>query len=250
MSNTNPSHGPRSSSNPRKPSNIRGSQRFTSWPAIAVGLAGSTALFGTARAVSASSGTRGFTGSRSTIGRVSAVRTYPWVSPNAGPTWLGVWLKTTDDRLGHARASLAMALGLTGAYDEAIVLTDGLVATAESTHNPYLALRTRLSPSDWSSVTPIRRSHLRPYRRATEIAQASGNRFGESHIAVVAVPARSTTRLPGSRVPTTSRWRSATTLTRETSRHRAARWPSSRACYANSATMNRLPPSPTSPTTR
>ena len=37
----------------------------------------------------------------------------------------------------HVRASLAMALTLAGAQDEAIALTDGLVATAESTQNPY-----------------------------------------------------------------------------------------------------------------
>ena len=61
-----------------------------------------------------------------------------------------------------------MALGLTGAYDEAIVLTDGLVATAESTHNPFLLAHTLVAVG--------------------LVAQASGNRFGESHAAVVLSP--------------------------------------------------------------
>ena len=110
LSNTNPSHGPRSSSNPRKPSNIRGSQRFTSWPAIAVGSAGSTALFGTARAVSASSGTRGFDGFPFDYRRVLGS---PYIPIGQPERWADVArrvLEHTDDRHGHARASLAMAL--------------------------------------------------------------------------------------------------------------------------------------------
>ena len=93
-------------------------------------------------------------------------------------------LEHTDDRHGHIRAALAMALALSGARDEAISLTEGLVETAEATRNPFslaqVLLAIGLAHRDVDRATAFG-----ALRRALEVAQTSGNRFNESHIAVV-----------------------------------------------------------------
>ncbi len=80
-----------------------------------------------------------------------------------------------------------MALALGGAHDEAIALTDGLVALAESTHNPFSLAQVLLAVALAYRYADPQKA-LASLRRALEIAQASGNRFEESHIAVTLAP--------------------------------------------------------------
>ena len=114
----------------------------------------------------------------------------PYISPGMPDRWQEVARRTLEhieDSHGHTRAALIMALALGGAQDEAVALTDGLVALAESTHNPFslaqalvaVALAYRYSDPHIA---------LEALRRAEEIAQGSGNRFIESHIAVTLAP--------------------------------------------------------------
>ena len=114
----------------------------------------------------------------------------PYISPGLPERWQEVarqTLEQIEDSHGHIRASLIMALALGGAHDEAMILTDGLVALAESTHNPFslaqvlvaVALAYRYSDPHIA---------LEALRRAQEIARESGNRFIESHIAVTLAP--------------------------------------------------------------
>jgi predicted ATPase len=114
----------------------------------------------------------------------------PYISPGLPDRWQEVARRTLEqieDSHGHTRAGLIMALALGGATDEAVALTDGLVAVAESTDNPFslaqallgVALAYRYADPHMALVS---------LRRALEIAQASGNRFIGSHIAVTLAP--------------------------------------------------------------
>jgi predicted ATPase len=96
-------------------------------------------------------------------------------------------IERTDDPLGHARASLAMALTLGGAYEEAIGLTDGLFAVAEATDNPFSQSQMLLAAGFALRYADPTKA-LNALRRALEVARASGNRFNESHIAVTLAP--------------------------------------------------------------
>ena len=93
-------------------------------------------------------------------------------------------LEHTDDRHGNTRAVLAIALALSGASDEAITLTDGLIETAEASHNPFslsqVLLAVGLAHRNGDLATA-----LGALKRALEVARDSGNRFYESHISVV-----------------------------------------------------------------
>ena len=93
-------------------------------------------------------------------------------------------LEHTDDHHGHIRAALAMALALSGAREEAITLTDGLIETAEATHNPHSVSQVLLALGLATRNTDLPIA-LGALRRALEVAQDSGNRFNESHVAVV-----------------------------------------------------------------
>jgi tetratricopeptide (TPR) repeat protein len=86
---------------------------------------------------------------------------------------------------GHA--SLAMALSLEGKYDEAIALTDDLFAAADATGNPFSRSQLLLAAGLALRYADPQRA-LDALQRALEIAQASGNRFNESHIAVTLAP--------------------------------------------------------------
>jgi predicted ATPase len=96
-------------------------------------------------------------------------------------------LENTDDPLGHARASLVMALSLEGAYEEAISLTDGLFEVAETTDNPFSLSQMLLAAGFALRYAQPARA-LATLRRALAVAQDSGNRFNESHIAVTLAP--------------------------------------------------------------
>ena len=114
----------------------------------------------------------------------------PYISPGLPERWQDVARQTLEhieDSHGHTRASLIMALALGGAHDEAIALADGLVALAESTHNPFSLAQVLLAVALAYRYADPQKA-LASLRRALEIAQASGNRFEESHIAVTLAP--------------------------------------------------------------
>ena len=81
-----------------------------------------------------------------------------------------------------ARAFLAMALTFAGATDEALATAEGLVATAEATDNPgllaYAFLARGLAYRYVDAVVAYD-----AHRRGLTIAQDSGNRLTESHLA-------------------------------------------------------------------
>ena len=159
-------------------------------------------------------------------------------------------LEHTTTAMDTSRAALTDGADARwAAYDEAIGPHGRSRRRGRIHRTTHFHFAERFLPSVSPSATPIRAPALRALGSALEVAQDSGNRFNESHIAVVAVPARSATRLTQRPHSTTSRWRSATTSTRVTSRPHAVRWPSSPACWIGLATMSLRPPSPNSPQT-
>ena len=92
-------------------------------------------------------------------------------------------LEYDDDRHTNIRTALAYALTIAGAYDEAMAATDGLIAAAEATRNPH-ALANALLAYGFAFRYADPPAALTAHRQALEIAQESGNRFVESHIAV------------------------------------------------------------------
>ncbi len=113
--------------------------------------------------------------------------TNPYIIVGQPERWVDVirrCLECTDDGHGAMRAVLAMALSFAGSHDDAIAVTDGLIHTVEPTGNPHsisqvlfaVGLATRYVDPGTAMDT---------LGRSLEMAQASGNRFEESHIAVV-----------------------------------------------------------------
>ncbi len=88
-----------------------------------------------------------------------------------------------DDSHGHGRASLAMSLALAGDEDEALAVSHGIVGVAEATHNPHSLSHTLLAEGLVHRYTDPATA-LAALRRSLKVAQESGNRFNESHIAV------------------------------------------------------------------
>jgi hypothetical protein len=80
------------------------------------------------------------------------------------------------------RACLVFALVFAGCREEAMVAADGLVEAAEATRNPYL-LSFALSAYGFAfrDADPV--GALDALRRGLVVAQDSGNRFNESHLA-------------------------------------------------------------------
>ncbi len=114
----------------------------------------------------------------------------PFISPALPDQWQDVSrriLACIEDTHGHTRAALVMALSFGGRYDEAGALTGGLVELAESANNPF-------SLSQVLVAVALAHRYREPQlaigalRRAREVAQDSGNRFIESHIAVTLAP--------------------------------------------------------------
>ena len=92
---------------------------------------------------------------------------------------------------------------------------NGLIDAAEATHNPY-ALSFALLAYGFAFRDADPDRALDALRRGLVIAQDSGNRYNESHLADDSVPdsrPNTATRWPRS---ITSLWRSATTTTRAT----------------------------------
>jgi tetratricopeptide (TPR) repeat protein len=85
---------------------------------------------------------------------------------------------------GLTRASLGLALMLAGCPEEAMAAANGLVDTAEASHNPlvlsYALFTYGIAHRDADSVRA-----LDAMRRGLVIAQDSGNRYAESLLAVI-----------------------------------------------------------------
>jgi len=97
--------------------------------------------------------------------------------------WCRAQLARGRDTLTVTRASLVVALAITGAGDEAMASADGLIEAAEATHNPY-ALSFALYAYGFAlrDADPVRA--LQALRRGLVIAQDSGNRYNESVLAI------------------------------------------------------------------
>jgi predicted ATPase/class 3 adenylate cyclase len=110
----------------------------------------------------------------------------PYIAVGAPERWAEgcrLELEHDDDSHGHARASLAMALSLAGAEKEALAVQRGVVAVAEATQNPH-ALSQALLAEGLVHRYAEPAAALAALRRSLQVAQESGNRFNESHIAV------------------------------------------------------------------
>jgi hypothetical protein len=77
-----------------------------------------------------------------------------------------------------------MALTLAGAQAEALAVADGLIAAAESTQNPHSLSQALFAVGLTCRIADPPRA-METLGRSLEIAQATGNQFNESHIAVV-----------------------------------------------------------------
>jgi len=100
---------------------------------------------------------------------------------------------------------------MVGSHDAAMAAAKGLIEAAEATHNPHVVAFTLLIYGmAHSDADPL--SARDAMRRGLVIAQDSGNRYNESHLANVLgrLDARHGAPLPRS---ITSLWRSATTAT-------------------------------------
>jgi hypothetical protein len=111
----------------------------------------------------------------------------PYIATGQPERWADacrLQLELSDDSHAHARASLAMALSLEGAENEAIAVERGVVAIAEATRNPHSISQAFLAAGlVYRYADPA--AALAALRKALQIAQESGNRFDESHTAVV-----------------------------------------------------------------
>ena len=104
--------------------------------------------------------------------------------PERWVEWCRAQLARGRDTHAFTRACLVFALTFAGCGEEARAAANGLIDTAEATHNPYVlsfalcASRLRL---------PRRRSRraLDAARRGLVIAQDSGNRYAETLLAAV-----------------------------------------------------------------
>jgi predicted ATPase len=96
--------------------------------------------------------------------------------------WYRAQLARGHDPLTLIRASLVVALPVAGAGEEARAAANGLIDAAEATDNPF-ALSYALNAYGYAfrDADPVRA--LEALRRGLVIAQDSGNRFVESHVA-------------------------------------------------------------------
>ena len=103
------------------------------------------------------------------------------------PSWHAVATRTVS-----TRACLVFALAFAGSRDEAMAAANGLIDAAEATHNPCaLSCALLAYGSAFRDADPDRA--LNALRRGLAIAQDSGNRYNETHLAAV-WPSRSRVR--------------------------------------------------------
>ena len=104
--------------------------------------------------------------------------------PERWVEWCRARLACGGDPHGIIRACLVFALATAGSGEEAMAATDGLIDAAEATDNPYALSFVHLADGfAFRDSHPVRA--LDALRRGLVISQDSGNRFNESHLAVV-----------------------------------------------------------------
>ncbi len=118
---------------------------------------------------------------------------YAFESWLGGPyIWTGVperWLELCRNTIARGRdnayfaqANLVVALTFTGAVDEALAASEGVIAAAEATHNPVVICYAVIAYGYPRRDTDPAIAH-ECFRRGLAIAQSSGNRQLESHLA-------------------------------------------------------------------
>ena len=109
---------------------------------------------------------------------------YPAVGqPERMIRWCRAQLARGLDTNTLTRTGLVVALAVTGSTDEAIATANGLIDTAEATGNPYvLSWALLASGLAVRNADPVR--SLAALRRGLVIAQDSGNRANQSHLAL------------------------------------------------------------------
>jgi tetratricopeptide (TPR) repeat protein len=104
--------------------------------------------------------------------------------PERAVEWCRAQLARGRDTHTLTRATLVVALTVTGAGDEARAAANGLIDAAEATHNPFAFAYTLHGYGHaFRDADPVRA--LEALRRGLVIAQDSGNRLIESHLAMV-----------------------------------------------------------------
>ena len=164
--------------------------------------------------------------------------------PERWVEWCRAQLARGRDTHTFARACLVVALTIAGRGDEARAAADGLIDAAEATRNPFVLSYALIAYGfAFRNADPDRA--LEALRRGLVIAQDSGNRANETHLAALWPDSRpnTATRWPRS---ITSLWRSATSTTRATSPLSVSPWLTSPPSSTGSDTTNRRPPSPVS----
>jgi hypothetical protein len=102
--------------------------------------------------------------------------------PDRWIQWCRIRQACGDDLHVFITACLLVGLTVAGLTDEAVAAAQGLIDAAEATHNPVaLSYALNAYGPAFGDVDPVRA--LEALRRGLVIAQDSGNRFVESHVA-------------------------------------------------------------------
>jgi predicted ATPase len=104
--------------------------------------------------------------------------------PERNVEWCRAQLARGRDTHTITRYRLVVALTIAGAGEEARAAANGLIDAAEATHNPYL-LANALYAYGFAFRDADPAGALAALRRGLVIAQDSGNRFVESHLATL-----------------------------------------------------------------
>jgi predicted ATPase len=103
--------------------------------------------------------------------------------PQRNVEWCRAQLACCRDTYSFTRGSLVLALAVAGSFDEAMTAANGLIDAAEATHNPFALLYSLFACGmAFRDADPDRARDA--LQRGLVIAQDSGNRAYESHIAV------------------------------------------------------------------
>ena len=104
--------------------------------------------------------------------------------PERSVEWCRAQLARGRDTHALTRACLVVALTIAGSDDEAMAAANGLIDAAEATRNPY-ALSFALLAYGFAFRDADPDRALDALRRGLVIAQDSGNRANETHLAIV-----------------------------------------------------------------
>jgi predicted ATPase len=100
--------------------------------------------------------------------------------------WIAMCRNIIDREPGshvRTRSALVLALTICGEHEEALAMSEGLLATADTTDNPQLACVSLLARGmGYRATNPGAAYEL--LQRGLELARSSGNSWAESHLAV------------------------------------------------------------------